>query len=462
MISILIIILLSTLLYKDAFLAYFFQDDWFNLKISTIHHLNDFFFFFLPRQDVTFYKPLGMQIPFYILKTLFGLSPVPFHVLALITHATNIILVYFITYKIFQKKNISLFISFLYGTSAIYYTQFFWPSAFSFLIGPTTFFLSFLFFLNFIYPSYSGLQLDRAQKRIRRKIFYYLSIFAFTAGIFTNEMVHILSLVIVYYLFIFKLNKLLKYITPFFILSFAYFFGRFLFFPPPLKDAYQIGIGKHILNNFEGYILWSLNMPEEIKAQLSSFWRLNSQFIHDFPQSAILIYISLFISFCCFILLPLFNIRKSTLKDKRSILLGIGWFTLGLLPVIFFSKHSFSYFLAIPAAGFYLTLGTLFMMSLSKIKKIFACGLLIVIILNWLITSYSTIDFNKNVHWAPRRAKISQELVARIQKNYPQLLQKDIIYIPNSSENKLSLNNQDAFQVIFGDYVTTVYGSPHK
>ena len=444
-IGILITIFLSLILYKDTFNAYFFQDDWFNLKISTVHKLSDFFMFFIPRQDVTFYKPLGMQIPFYLLKTLFGLNPLPFHILAFITHVFNIILVYLISLKISQKKNISLFISFLYGTSAIFYTQLFWPSAYSFLIGPTTFFLSFLFFLQFI---------DR-----KKKIFYYLSLIIFSLGIFTNEMVNVFPLVISFYLLMSGLRKFWKYVIPFFFLSFTLIFGRFLLFAPPLEGSYQLVFGKHILTNLEAYILWSLNLPEELKAQLVSFWKLNPLFIQNFPQLTRLIYVSLFISFCAFFLFPLFYIKKTSIIERKKILFGLGWFILGLLPVIFFSKHSFSYFLAIPAAGFYFTVGTLILIIISKAKKIFSIILVAIIILNWLITSFTTIDFNKNVHFAPRRSKISQELVDRAKKNYPNQKQKSIIYVPDSSENKLSLNYQDAFQVILGGSIEIVYGS---
>jgi len=443
--GILTTIFLSLVLYKDTFSAYFFQDDWFNLKISIVQ-FSDIFSFFIPRQDVTFYKPFGMQIPFYFVHSLFGLNPLPFHILAFITHTLNIILVYLISLKISQKKNVSLFISFLYGTSAIFYTQLFWPSAYSFLIGPTTFFLALLLFLEFI--------------DIQRKIFYYLSLIIFSIGIFTNEMVNVFPLIISFYLLVFGLRKFWKYPIPFFIISITLILARFTLFPPPLEGSYQIVFGKHILTNLEGYILWSLNLPEELKAQLVSFWKLNPLFIQNFPQLTRLLYVSLFISLCAFCLFPLFYIQRATTIERKKILLGLGWFILSLLPVIFFSKHSFSYFLAIPAAGFYFTLGTLLFIYISKAQKIFSFILVTIIILNWLITSYSTIDFNKNVHFAPRRSKISQELVDRAKKNYPFQKQKSIIYVPDSSENKLSLNYQDAFQVIFGNNIITVYGSP--
>src|SRR3989344_6564769 len=78
--------LVAVLLYLPAINGYFFQDDWFTLKISNAENINSFLGFFVPRSDVIYYRPLGMQIPFFLLSSLFGINPIPFKIFIVLIH----------------------------------------------------------------------------------------------------------------------------------------------------------------------------------------------------------------------------------------------------------------------------------------------------------------------------------------------------------------------------------------
>jgi len=255
------IILISFWLYRDTLNAYFFQDDWFSLRISRANNLYDFSRFFLPRSDVIYYRPLGMQVPFFAIEKLFGVNPLAFHIFSLLTHAINIVLVFLLILSISKNKFSAIISAYLYGTSLVHYIPLYWSATYAFILGPTVFFLSFLFYIKFI-------------NNHSRKV-YYLSFFLFFLGLFVNELVIILPVLLALYLWLVKRKSSVKPLFPFFAIATIFLLIRFYLFPPPTEGNYEISLGKHILNNLEAYLLWSYNWSEEMKAQLVNFFSFN-------------------------------------------------------------------------------------------------------------------------------------------------------------------------------------------
>ncbi len=134
-------------LFHKAISAYFFQDDWFSFSISQAKNIFDILAFFKPRSDLIYYRPLGMQIPFFITQTLFGITPWPFKLAALLIHLLNGWLVYSLLNRLLADKQLSFFGALLYVTSVTHYTIFYWAATFAFVLAPTFYLSSFLFFL---------------------------------------------------------------------------------------------------------------------------------------------------------------------------------------------------------------------------------------------------------------------------------------------------------------------------
>lgn len=445
----LLTVFLSGFLYRDSFNAYFFQDDWFTLKISDAHNLADFFNFFIPRTDVIYYRPLGMQLPFFLLRSIFGLNPFPFHLLTFITHAVNILLVFLLLRFLFKEDSLSLIASFLYGTSIVHYTPFFWSATYAFVLGPTFFFLSFIFFLRFLRKG---------------SISYWLSIAFYLLGLLTNELVVVLPMILFFYLFIFQKVKYIKTILPYFFLGILYFMLRFIAFPPATATSdYQLGVGMYLASNLKAYFLWSFNWPEEIKAQFVNFLTINQKFIGEFLFDFAVFVITLGVNLSLFFIIPIgLIIRKKNYHLLKIVTFGIFWFLVGLLPVIFFPNHSFSYYLPISLVGLLFTSMILFNYLLKlviKINRKFTYLLVLIISVNWLTIAIVSIEFNSKIHWAPRRARISKDLVTRAQKFYPRdNPDYPFIYIQPSSEKKLALNDQDGLKIIYGEKnIITLY-----
>src|SRR3989344_801273 len=446
-------VILSAIIFRESFTSYFFQDDWFSLKIAKIRTLDEFITFFIPRRDVIYYRPLGMQIPFFILQSLFGTNPLPFRLFAFLVHAGNILLVYQLIKKITGKilpANIS---AILYAISGVHYTVFYWSSTLSFFLGPLFLFSSFYFYLI----SISG-----------RKIFYFISLGLFSAALITNEMTAVLPLILLAYSLLVLRKFNLRQLTPFFLLPMILFAVRFLFYPPAISGYYSLGIGRETFYSLRNYLLWSLNWPEEIQGQYYKFGLLNPQFVREFALYVIIFVLSTFVN----LFLSFFSVSQ-LFKNKNSAFIrlfwfGIIWYLIGLIPIIFFRFHAFSYYLIISTVGLLLSFSCAFEIFVSHLTKknnrptlVFTAILLI----SAGVSSIFLVAFNSKIHWAPRRARIAERLIVRA-KTYPFDGNKEVIFaVKPDSENKHALNNQDALQFIFKreDIVTSYsFASKYK
>jgi 4-amino-4-deoxy-L-arabinose transferase-like glycosyltransferase len=447
--TLLLIIFISGWLYRSSASSYFFQDDWFSLRISDAKNLNDVLTFFIPRSDVIYYRPLGMQVPFFLLSKIFGINHFPFWALTFITHTINIILVYILSSLLLKKRLIALLISFLYATSAVHFLLFYWFAIYAFMAGPTAFFLSFILFILFL-------------NKKKRK-YYLLSFIVFIIGLLTNEMVATLPAILFVYSLLLRKKIIFKKLLPFFFSVILLFLLRFIIFTPPVTGLYQLGLGRHIVSNFKTYFFWSFNWSEILTEQMVSIFVFNNKITDQFSFYALFAIVTFTIAVILFYLLPLLFVFRQRVKISFSqIGFGMCWFVIGLSPVLLFSNHKFSYYLPISLVGLLIFSVSLFYSLLRFIfshNKSFSYFFVVTLIAAWLTISFATVDFNSRIHWAPRRAKLAKALVdaAKIQMaSYGNLTNK--IYIPLSSENRLALNNQDGLKVIFGrESIVTVY-----
>ncbi len=388
-----------------------------------------------------------MQMPFFVLQRIFGINPLPFHMLGFGMHAVNIILVFILIRLLAKNTLIASLSAFLYGASTVHYITVYWPATLSFIIGPTFFFTSFILFLK---------SLDK-----KGYAYYFLSVIVFSIGLLTNEMVIVLIPILLAHRFFMDKFKIMK-VLPFILVFFIIFILRFAIFTPPIHGSYQLGLSKDLFINLRAYILWSFNWPEEMKAQFVSLFGVNKLFIRDFPLYYGIFIVTFIINILFFYIIPIiFLVFKKMQQLNPRIIFGIIWFVVGLIPVLFFTQHSFSYYLPISLVGL-LFLSTLLLGNLltiiSRLNKFFALILLVVFLSNWILTSMVTVEFNSKIHWAPRRAALSESLVKKSMQYYPlEKLNSNFIFVSPSTENKLSLNNQDAFRVIYMRPEVTIY-----
>ncbi|MCL4338789.1 glycosyltransferase family 39 protein [Patescibacteria group bacterium] len=430
-------ILSSAFLYRNSFGAFYFQDDWFSLKISQAKNISDIAGFFIPRQDVIYYRPLGMQLPFYLMQTLFGINPLPFHILTFLTHALNIILVYILVFLLLQNKKAALAASFLYAVSSVCFIPMYWSATYAFILCPTLFFASFLFFLFYI-----------TNKSLTD---YVLSFIFFATGLLVNEIIVILPAILFLYLLFFKKAKQLLATLIYFVTGLLLFLLRFTLFSPPTSGNYHLGVGWNIVSNIKTYLFWSLNWSEILTEQMTRILFFNRLITANYPWYA---YVSdfLFIALLVLIVIGLLNfvrVKENVGNLGKYTAFPLLWFAIGLLPVLLFSGHKFAYYLPISLLGLIIFFVWLFS-SCRWANKTLQKVSLGIFILVWFLFSLVSVSLNDSVHWAPRRAKLSAELTQKAKQETVKSSYKTLIFnIPDNSENRLALNGQDGFQVFF-------------
>ncbi|MBI2617168.1 hypothetical protein HYW55_03490 [Candidatus Gottesmanbacteria bacterium] len=433
-------ILTSFYLFRSSFTAYFFQDDWFTIKISKVETLQEIWSFFIPRKDVIYYRPLGMQMPFFINRILFRQDSLWFHVVMFFTFLLNVFLVYVVLNQFIKSKLLSAIGSFFYSTSTLHFILFYWMATYSFVLGTTFYLLAFILFIRF----------TRGNRRC-----YWLSLGLFILGLLTNEMIITLPVVLFIFLIFYKGKKFVTWIIPYGAIGFVWFSARFIFFPIPAHGNYSIRAGFHLFSNLKTYLLWSFNWSEVLTEQMVHLFAFNYQLdAYPFVVSVTMV---CFIAFMILLfLLPfilgIFNRKKQKLRLFIFCLLG---YVISLSPVLFFTQHKFPYYLTI--SQIFWILGIISIIE-STVKRKSTKNLFISIIaFLWILQAATTIEFNTKIHWAPRRADISREFITHAKERYERK-PPDVIFIPDSSENRLALNDQDAFQVVFDNRrIETIY-----
>lgn len=428
------LLLLGFFIYQNSFRSYFFQDDWFTFKISNIHSITDFFNFFIPRSDVIYFRPLGMQFYFFIMAKLFGFNYLFFRISNLIFYALNGLMVFLVIRKLKFSKNVSLFSAVLFASSAVFYIPFYWSSTFPFIIGM---FFSLLTIYTFL--SHKSLVLSL--------LFFLITLLIFEEAV-------VLPLILISYDLIYKKVRINKFYLLLGMFLALYGFIRIVIFPIKLLETYSVNFS--ILSTLRTYFLWMLNWPEEITRQFIGPLKVNPIFITDFSNFfKIWVYASLL--FILLILLPFFvNAQKLDKKDIKNLLFGLLWMLSALLPLLFFANHVFPYYLPLSLVGFVIFISGAIESHFKRIK--FVNNLqkmyLILILIIWIFNCKVTVKFNDLVHWAPKRAKISENIITNINKD--EILKNQVFY--TGVENILPLNNQDAIQVIMDDNnIKTVY-----
>lgn len=438
-----LLVLVTYIIFKPALTSYFFQDDWFTFSISRASNLKEFLAFFVPRTDIIYYRPIGMQIYFFMMNSFFGVNSNAFRWSAVLVNALNSYLMYRILLNFQYKKYLSLFGALFYAGSVALYIPFYWSATFPFILGPLFFLASFLSYIS------RGFRLGK-----------YTAFIFFILGMLTLENTIILP-VILFLWGVFYMHKiLLKEMIPYITVGVLYVILRTFIYPVPLTDTYKLSV--NLISTIRTYLLWLLNWPEEIGRQMVGPFTINPLFIRDFSNYVNVWVIASITILLLLLVVPLVAILiKSSRKIvliNRGLVFSLLWIALSVAPLVMFSNHTFPYYLPVSLFGFILFIINMLSEFFAKIKinSVIKLSYLAVIIIFWFWSGLTVMNFNSKVHWAPRRASEAQEVISKLTP----LIKPTTHYIVNI-KNKgyyLPLNNQDALHVVFGENVETVYG----
>ena len=441
-----LIFALSLFLFYPSLNYYFFQDDWFVLNwVKT----GDFLSFFKFRVDTIYWRPLSMPLFFWIGKSIFGLNPIGYHLISFTIHFLNILLLGYISYLIFKDKKASLVSALLYATASFHFMTLSWLSLTWNAIGFFFFQTSLIFYL------------------INRNNRSLVSHFGFTASFLLSLASNEFAVVFPFWVIILeimsterskeKIFNTFKTLAPIFSIIFAYLFVRTIIFSVPTKGEYELVLDFRIFKNLFWYGLWFFNLPEELKNQIVLS---NLQVTQNFLNAAKNFLPIILFAFIVNLFLFVFMIFKTLNKKTISLLFAASiFFTIALLPVLFFTQHSFPYYLTVPSESIFIFIGFVVSNYSHQYKSIRSTIFISAFIITWLVSSYTTLSLTKKIHWVTAEENLSRKSVNFARNKNPTLPAHLIIEIPNSNRQIIqSLMDQNAFQVIYNnDEVKTIY-----
>lgn len=446
---ILFIVGLSLYAFRNLFSVYFFQDDFYVMSLAHINDIKGFLSFFIPHNDVQFYRPLSHEIFFFLSTKLFGLEYVAYHGLVICVWIGMIFLVFAITKYYFQSIRIRLFFLFLFSTSAIHYNSLYWIVNFSYILVAFFYFLAFLIYKR---------NIGKPKKLI-------VIVIVFLCGLLSNEFMVTFPIVLFLDSFLSKtIKKNLYYMTGLMLILLSYLGLRFILFKPHY-DTYQFVFNKSFISSYRWFFLFFLNWAETMKDYMVTFFQVRKNFLDSFSFVWNVYVWGLLVYFICIFLLPVITIlknqklKKQLEKDRNKFLFGIIWFLITLTPIIFVPSHISPHQGAIALFGFLLSSLTLFDLIRRYNNVVFACFSAI-LATTWVVTTMTTINLNDHIHWIYQRSKLSKYWVDKAKQVYPTLFNSESILINTSDKEAIvALNNGKGIQAVYNNYNLHIYFS---
>ena len=442
----LIICITSLALFYPSLNYYFFQDDWFVLNWVRTNDLLSFFEF---RTDIIYWRPLSMPLFFWFGKNLFWLNPFGFHLISFIFHIINIMLLGHLSLLIFNNKKAALITMLFYATASFHFMSLSWLSLTWNTIGFMFFQIALIFYLNF-----------------RKKNVFYNTVLAlifFIFAISSNEFAIVFPLAVIISDFIIRSKFNFNYLRNNFVLICSsaivvvYLTVRIFIYPIPSEAEYSIAVDQRTLKNLLWYVLWLLNLPEELKYQVI----LSKLQITQIFLNAAKNYLPYILILFAANLITLLTILVGGVRNKSSRLLVAAtiFFILGLMPVLILPNHSFPYYLTIPSLFVFISIGKASSSYFENMKSKRAVMITLSFIVTWVALSLLTLTLTRKMHWITAEQNLSREKIEFIKNQHPIFPTNLVVEIPNSNKQIIqSLMDQNATQVIYNnENIKTVY-----
>src|SRR3989344_1397867 len=414
----LLLISATIFLYYPAFRYGFFQDDFLHL-INTQTSLAGLLKYFVDNSAI-YYRPLGIQLAYWLQQKVFGPQPIYWHGFSLLVHLLNTGFVYTLIAKITKNKTVSFLASFLYATSAVHFISLFWLAETNLLLGALVLFSSLNFYL-------SG-QLT-------------LSLILLAFGLLTHEIMIIFPA-----LAVLLRRPPRRYLAGVSILALGYILLRLVILPIPATGTYTPQFNLSSFNSLIWYGLWSFNLPEELKYQVV-LWPpyIQPKFLINFMPH-LLIWGGSFISLLAVIVLKT--------KPWRLTWLGLGWFMIGISLFLILPLHQYPNYVIAGLPGITLLLS----LALVKFKPLWR-GFFLTL---WLLGSLVTLRTTELTHWTVQEAQRVNRTLVQAKRQYPALPTGSVLVIKSDYQIKQALFDQFGLQFWYQNpNLKTYYGDVH-
>ncbi len=316
------IVLAVFLVYHRALNYFFAQDDFTSLWIAR-------------EGPTTFWRILASFVYFRGAEGLFGLNPASFHLVSLLLHAVNGILVFMTARALSVGRTTSVFCALAFAVHPSLYASVYTISSIGEILSCLFVLLAALYVLRAARPHSAG------------GVLFVSALFA--ASLLCKETA-ILFPLLVFLMYWARGLSLRKALAPFAGLAvvaaaYAYFFYTANVFgvrdAPAAGQPYVINVGPELVTSVQTYLKWTFNILEA--------WKAPAVNVLDEKAGPWLLVGGL--------LAVLFVLSKGV-RRRRYVYCG-AWFILTLLPVVPLISHPYHYYLYTPLAGFLPAIGVL-------------------------------------------------------------------------------------------------------
>lgn len=330
---ILYLILVLTI-YSPLLTRFFWSDDWYLLDLAQILSRNGIgvlqAFSFFPSDFTTpVYRPLSSEGFFWIMKSLFGLNPVPYHMVSFAVWSIGMMILYKLLRSLL-KSHVSWIAWLLCLFSASHFTRLTYLSAFQEI-------LMFTAVVSAIYVMHVWQGQVAVLSGLGLFIVGLLSKESSIAAPFLMVLVHWYSSNAKL-----KIQSYVKYV-PFFIVLGIYLYFRFVVRGlSGVGEAYSWDFSPlRAVHTAFWYGLWSVGVPEFIIDYMGSGFRLIPRFWDDFREFGLIFasMVSLLGGYVGITSLGLLIMKKKPIKE---VVFGILWFSIGLGPILFLPTHKYA------------------------------------------------------------------------------------------------------------------------
>jgi hypothetical protein len=386
------------LLYHNSLDIFFVFDDFNHLMLIQVE---SWYLLFKPNQF--FWRPMAMLLYRWAYNS-FGLDPFGYHLIFIAIHIINTILVYLITQKLFNRKNLSLL------TSTIFATRFSHLFAVSLTNTQDPIMALFIFLTVLFYL-----------KALRKKKFFYVSLICFILSLMFKEPAIVLPLLLLAYELAMKpqsqdlramVSRIIKRQYSYYLVMLGYLGLRFL-----KSSLIQNSLGTHDINEN----LYAIELGKNTISSLINYPR----FSFNGPLDPCTIMVVILVGFAFFKIknkLPLF--KDVEREELRGVVFGILWYFIALSPVLLI-WHVAKHYNYLPVFGFSLVMSCL---AYHLFKKIHidhpALGNTFIVLFISISVLYSYSKINKRLVEREGYYKCgtaSQNLINEIKQAYPQL-----------------------------------------
>lgn len=406
------------------------------MSISRVRNLGDLINFFIPRSDVIYYRPVSLQLFYFIFHKIFGLNIIYYHLFQVFFHALNGIFVFLIAEKLFRNRKISFLASLLFVVSWTHFYELTWVASTFNSVG--------LMFILLYILSYFN---EKLKKFFIPEIFLVMALLSVETAVCAPLLLVLLSIFISK-----KINiKSFRRLIPHFAIIFVYLLVRFVIAKVPATDSYSIGLSPLMMKNMVIFFLWLINFPEVISVHLTfrDFPLVSDWFAEKFPIYSIFISETLvfFVLFLIFVLIK----NKKSLFNKTT-LFGVLWFLIAISPIIVIPKRVYPYYPFVAQIGFWIVFA-------SVISKNWKFLLTKMFFIYFLAANFYTVWFTNENHWIFSESYQSKFYMSDFLKQYPRVTQngKNILIPVGMEQTRFALSHGKAFNLALNNYDVNFY-----